>query len=305
MPNIWTHILFCEEIADSLQKNTPYIQQEVYMNLGAQGPDPFFYHNFWPWKKESDVNKIGTVLHTEKCGEFLIDLICQATLASSEVQAYVFGFVTHHILDRNAHPYIHYKAGYDGHNHQRLEVIIDTLMTEKLRHLKTWKAPVYKEIDAGNRMDQTVADFLDNTIRKHYKQSTAGIPEKYIQHSYRDMKLALRILYDPNGWKNSLFPSLVSAFSHRPVETDIDYLNEGNDTWFHPATKEASQESFLQLYDKARNEGIEIMNEVLSYWKEPAQSKEAKLTALIDNISYDTGKPLSSKLRNKHSNPIV
>ncbi len=305
MPNSWTHILFCEEIADSLTVENPFIQQDSYMKIGAQGPDPFFYHDFLPWKNPSAVNRIGTLLHTEKCGDFLADLITEAKNKTLDVQAYVFGFATHHILDRNAHPYIHYKAGYRGSNHQRLEIIIDTLVAEKMRRLKTWKAPVYKELDTGRRLGKEVSELLTNLINKHYPDLPEDLGDQYVEDAYRDMKRALQLLYDPHGWKNALFPSLVSAFSHRPVTDHVDFLNESGSTWYHPATQEPSEESFWELLEQARLEGIEIMNEVIRYWNSPSESNKEKWRALIDNVSYDTGKALHLGLTNQYSDPIV
>ncbi|WP_053220467.1 zinc dependent phospholipase C family protein [Virgibacillus senegalensis] len=305
MPNSWTHILFCEEIADSLTLVNPFFQQDAYMKIGAQGPDPFFYHDFWPWKKSSPVNQIGTLLHTEKCGDFLIDLLDEASDKTTAVKAYVFGFTTHHILDRNTHPYIHYKAGYRGSSHQQLEIIIDTLVAEKLRNLKTWKAPVYKELDAGRMLGSEISELMTDLINRHYPNLPDGLTRNYIEASYQDMKRALRLLYDPYGWKNALFPSLVSAFSHRPVTEKTDFLNESGSVWYHPATKEASRESFWQLFERARIEGIEIMNEVIDYWKKPSVVKKQKLRTLIENISYDTGKPLHLNVTNRYSDPIV
>lgn len=63
MPNIWTHILFCEDMADSIKDPNPFSKNEAYMKLGAQGPDPFFYYRFWPWIKEERVHDIGTAFN--------------------------------------------------------------------------------------------------------------------------------------------------------------------------------------------------------------------------------------------------
>ncbi|MBT2218235.1 hypothetical protein F3157_07610 [Virgibacillus dakarensis] len=304
MPNTWTHILFCEDVVDSIENPTPFSNDEAYMKLGAQGPDPFFYYNFWPWIKEESVHDIGMALHTKHCGDFLMDLISSAKVMKSHVQAYVFGFVTHHILDRNTHPYIHYRAGYKGNDHQRLEILIDTLMMEKYHHLKTWKAPVYKEIDVGHSLDKDIVELLDKTIRAYYpvvKQVTGN----YIQKSYRDMKLALKLLADPYGWKNALFKSLVSAYSHQPVKTDTDYLNLNGTTWRHPATNDPSTKTFIDLYEQGRAEGVEIMTLIVSYWQDRNIDTKQKIADLIGNISYDTGKALSLNLENKYSDPIV
>lgn len=304
MPNIWTHMLFCEDVLDAIENPNPFSHNEAYMKLGAQGPDPFFYYNFWPWIKNEPVNNIGMILHTKDCGAFLMDLIERAKDMDRHVQGYVFGFVTHHILDRNAHPYIHYRSGYKGNDHQKLEVLIDTLMMEKYHNLKTWKAPVYKEINVGYSFNKEITNLLHETIKEHYPEVDQN-SAAYIQKAYRDMKLALKLIADPYGWKNVILKPLVSSYSHQPIKNNVDYLNLKNTTWHHPATNEPSSKSFIDLYDQARIEGIEVLTEVLSYWKSRNESNAERLNNLIGNISYDTGKPLSLNLENEYSEPIV
>ncbi|MGM8366301.1 zinc dependent phospholipase C family protein [Virgibacillus sp. W0181] len=305
MPNIWTHIQFCEDVIDLI----PYTQQlfadhEAYLKLGAQGPDPFFYYNFWPWIKNGPVQTIGQKLHTEKCGDFLMELIDAGKHESTVVQAYIFGFVTHHILDRNTHPYIHYFAGYEGSNHQRLEVIIDTLLMKNHHNLKTWKTPVYKEINIGRSIDKQIVHLLYSTINRYYpeiRQEKAA----YIQKSYRDMKLALKILADPYGWKNKLLGSIVSPYSHQPVRAERDYLNLRHATWHHSATNKPSTKSFIDLYKEAQVEGVEIMKQILHYWEESGTASRAHVIDLIGNISFDTGLSLAYDRKNKYSDPII
>ncbi|SFD99716.1 Zinc dependent phospholipase C [Lentibacillus persicus] len=304
MPNIWTHILFCENVMDSIENPNSYIQQDAYMKLGAQGPDPFFYYNFWPWMKNDTGNDIGLKLHREKCGPFLLDIIDKASDMDNRTQAYVFGFATHHILDRNTHPYIHYRAGYEGNKHQELEVLIDTLMMEKYQHLKTWKAHVYNEINIGSKLDKNIVKLLNKAIKTHYPECGADF-NNLIHKSYRDMKLALRVLADPYGWKNALLKPLISPFSHQPIKNNNDYLNLNHTTWYHPATNKPCTKSFVDLYNQAWTEGIEIMSEVIAYWNQRDNTSKERLYELIGNISYDTGKPIALNLENIYSEPIV
>ncbi|MFA1819193.1 zinc dependent phospholipase C family protein [Virgibacillus oceani] len=305
MPNIWTHILFCEEVSDAVKKPYPFSQTESYMKLGAQGPDPFFYFNFWPWADETFGRKIGMALHTKQCGNFLKDMITKAKKESQEIQAYVLGFITHHILDRNTHPYIHYHAGYDGTNHQKLEILIDTIMMKKYYNLKTWKAPVHKEIDVGSKLNVDICIFLHKVIQDHYPELKLGTSFDYIQKAYRDMRRALRILSDPYGWKNIILKPFISSYSHQPIKDNIDYLNLKETTWYHPATNEAYEESFVELYDKSRLESVQILTEVQHYWHDDQTDAKENIDKLIGNISYDTGLPLECQMENKYSEPIV
>lgn len=304
MPNIWTHILFSEEVLDAVPNLQSFAKHENYLKLGAQGPDPFFYYNFWPWIKDEPVHEVGMALHTRNCGAFLHDLIEQAKDSNDEVKAFVLGFVTHHVLDRNTHPYVHYRAGYKGNDHQRLEIQIDTLMMEKYQNLETWKTPVFKEIDLGRKLNGNIVKLLSTAINKHfpelYRKDT-----HYIQKSYRDMMLALKILSDPTGIKNMLLGKLISAYSHQPITNDVDYLNLNKTTWYHPATNEPCNKSFIDLYNESRIEGIEIITEVSNYWETGAEYSKVKLNKMIDNISYDTGKELKLNLVNVYSDPIV
>ncbi|GIO25662.1 zinc dependent phospholipase C family protein [Ornithinibacillus bavariensis] len=303
MPNIWTHMLFCEDMLDAISKPENIPSRSYILNLGAQGPDPFFYYNFWPWIKDASIPNIGNLLHRKKCGDFLMDIIVSAKDSSTEIKSYVFGFVTHHILDRIAHPFINYYAGYEGNNHSKYEIIIDTLMMERYKNLKTWKTPVYKEILLNKQQKNEIANFLYQAIRKHYPEVTES-SSSYIKKAFKDMKLALMILSDPYGWKNKLLKKVISAFSHQPITNHKDYLNLEHQTWYHPATKKPSTKSFIDLYEQARIEGIEIMKKVIDYWYNNGTSRE-DLEGLIGDISYDTGLPLKLKLENQYSEPIL
>lgn len=304
MPNSWTHILFCEQIVDALEVPSSILSHQKFMKLGAQGPDPFFYYNFWPWVKEESVHEVGAALHTRHCGAFLIDLITAAKHGDDNVRAYVFGFVTHHILDRNTHPYIHYRAGYEGSKHQKLETRIDTVMMEKYRNLQTWKVPVHKEIDVGKTLPKEISEILYSNIQKYYP-TIADQKSGYIEKAYQDMRFALKLLYDPYGWKNKLLSSFISSYSHQPIRDHTDYLNEQKTTWYHPATKEASDKSFIELYNEGLQEGIEILMEIIHFWHQQEERMSSNLIEKIADISYDTGLPLALQLENKYSDPIV
>ncbi|TCS84194.1 zinc dependent phospholipase C family protein [Tepidibacillus fermentans] len=104
MPNDWTHLLFWERVA--AQSGIYFSSQQKEFQLGTQGPDHFFYYYLWPWKKKDrSVIEIGTQIHKEHCGKFLLHTIDYLKENPNPIlKAYVYGFISHHILDRN--PYI-------------------------------------------------------------------------------------------------------------------------------------------------------------------------------------------------------
>jgi hypothetical protein len=306
MPNVWTHILYGESLLE--KSNVSFSEEEKQLfKLGTQGPDPFFYHNYLPWKK-TPVAEIGLKLHYEQCGPFLLDLIKNAKGTNdAKVKAYVLGFVTHHLLDRNTHPFIHYKAGYKGNDHQKLEIIIDTILMKEKRNIETWKTPVYKEIDVGKKLYSPIVTLLDNTIKKYYHTTATKMPANYIAQSYKHMKQALKVLFDPFGWKTKLLKDKVSSFSYQKEFKKKDYLNIEKKKWRHPSVEEEeSNESFYELFEKAEKEGEQIIPAIISYWSGNGNENVLKeIEKLLANISYDTGKDATLNLQNKYSDCIL
>jgi len=294
MPSIWTHILFSEDVLDTVTGPHPFAQIEAFMKLGAQGPDLFFYDNISPWASSNyPAQKIGSRLHEQHCGDFIIDLIEAAKNEHGQLRAYVFGFISHYLLDRNTNPYIDYLASYEGMDRRKIKLNIDTLIMERTHNLKTWEAPVYKEIDVGFRLNQDIVLLLHQLISKHYPENEQDSPG-YIKKAYRDMKRALKLLADPYGWNSKLLKSRYATHFHQPIDDNIDYLNIQAATWYHPVTKKPSSKSFLDLYEDARAEGLEIMPELLNYWESNNDTVTDKLIQLIGNKSYETGLPLTS-----------
>lgn len=304
MPNVWTHIFFAEDICQSLPCSFSDSPFKNALFLGAQGPDPFFYYRFWasPSKQETG-HAIGEALHTKQCGPFLIGLIEQACRASPTVRTYVTGFITHHILDRTTHPYIHYRAGYQGSNHQKLETIIDTKLALKYRKKEIWKHSLVSEIDYGECLPAELLQLLEKTIYNYYPGLVFQRDD--IQLAYQDMLLAHKLFADPLKLKNKLLGKLIHSYSHQPIRKNIDYLNEQKKQWIHPATGQAYFESFEELYATALKEGTAILEQVLDYWKSPDENKKMQLVENIGNISYDTGTAVKKGLKNHFAVPIV
>ncbi|WP_080874053.1 zinc dependent phospholipase C family protein [Oceanobacillus timonensis] len=304
MPNIWTHIFFAEDVCNSLSCDTHRSPYKHTLFLGAQGPDPFFYYRFWPWfSNQKTGQEIGNTLHTKECGPFLLHLITKAMKQADETKAYVMGFITHHLLDRHTHPYIHYRAGYQGSKHQKLETIIDTKWAFRTRKMELWKHPAYAEINVGTTLPASILHLLDESIRTFYPGLSFQIQD--IQIAYQDMLAAQKLFADPSGWKNKMLKPFISSYSHRPIDASIDYLNENKTPWLHAATGEVHQESFPELYDDALNDAVSLLPLVTDYWNEGGASVYEQLSRRIGNISYDTGTPLANQDRNRFSVPIV
>ncbi|SDX36257.1 Zinc dependent phospholipase C [Marininema mesophilum] len=301
MPNAWSHILF-GHIALK-HADLPIPQDPRAFQLGCQGPDFLLYHNFWPWKFGKTVNNLGNEIHKRHCGPFLTDLI-QAAGSHPDLEEYVSGFLTHHILDRHAHPYIVYRSGEGKHKHQQLEVYIDTLLAERLENIRTWKTPVVPRIDIGPRLPDHWSKIMHDIARKHFPSETAQIRPEDWNTAYNDMKKALGFFYDPSGIKLALTFGYIYPFRYRPLHDGVDYLNEQEREWLHPAVPtERHRERFMDLWDNALTETTHLLRLTYSYWKSDTSLEE--LSEQIGNISYDIGKPAQLNLQAQVAEPIV
>lgn len=306
MPNIWTHIMFANDVAQQIGLEIKE-EQQAFFELGAQGPDPYFYHHFWPWKKNKPVEEMGGNVHYHHCGPYLMDMIRTGSeKADLKLRIYILGFVTHHLLDRNAHPYIIYRSGNEGHKHQRLEVIIDTILMKKHYDIKTWKTAVYKRFDVGDHLYPPIETMLSQLNQTYFSETTKNMPVNYIDDAYRDMKQAQKLLFDPLGWKNKLLGDMVSPFSYKKVAPDKDILNIDHTTWYHPVDNtERHNESFYDLLDQAKAEAQIILPLILNYWETQVESEWLNIKEEIKNQSYDTGKDCTLPITNQHFDPII
>jgi hypothetical protein len=213
----------------------------------------------------------------------------------------VLGFLTHHILDRNMHPYVFFKSGFRKWDHQRFEIGLDTVVVRRKLGLETWKTPVWKQLDAGQRLPDSVTKLLVQVTGTHYPELTVSITEQDWQDAYRDMLRAQKLFHDPFGWKRLLTGGYIRKLVSERNVPDFDILNEDRNVWHHPAVPEETYtESIWDMWDLALEDGRRAMQAAVSYITtidEVARDQARKeLVLAIGNISYETGKPCDSGL---------
>jgi hypothetical protein len=320
MPNIWTHFLFGRELASKigLQEVSAVPELLRIYQFGCQGPDFLFYHRFLPWQTGIGMPKLGGAMHSGKCGPFLLDLLDHVKgkpLHSAET-IYVLGFLTHHILDRNAHPYVFYLSGFKKWNHQRFEIIIDTLVARKLLGIRTWNTPVWKELYAGDRLPGNMASVFDRLARFHYPDLAASYGANDWDDAYRDMIRAQKLFHDPSGLKRTITFGKIEPFVFKKQVPALDFMNESRKEWRHPSIlEERHNESFWDLWNMAMDDGEQLMGAALRYISEEYASRSPQAVAANDtrqtleqclgDISYETGKPCAEGYKIVHAEPMI
>lgn len=314
MPNIWTHFLFGRELAETLELREATATPELLRvyQLGCQGPDFLFYHRFLPWQTGIGMPELGSAMHTRRCGPFLLDLLREAK--GKPLQApktvYTLGFLTHHILDRNAHPYVFYRSGFKKWNHQRFEIFMDTLVARRKLGIGTWNTPVWKEIYTGERMPGQMSAVFDRLARVHYPELADRFGPSDWDGAYRDMIRAQKLFHDPSGLKRLVTFGKIEPFLFKRRVPPLDLLNESRREWLHPSLPEEKHtESFWDLWDAAMEDGLTVMKAALNFIEAPVQGAPAEdaerhLEACLGDRSYETGKPCDEGHRIEHADPI-
>lgn len=315
MPDILTHLVCAHETLSHLSDDIRDIlkcNKNVY-NLGAQGPDLFFYYKPQPWLDSKNMGDWGTMIHTNRINDFFINAanrIRQSILTDPigffkspkkdtalHIEfSYLSGFLSHYALDTIGHPFIFYFSGVNaGYNHKYFECVLDTLISDiyngKSIHVhKTGKAVALSKYE-----NQIVASFLSKNIRETFNEN---IEAKEISRCIKDMEKTSKALYDPTQLKRTPFKwidglakangKLITARFPARYNPRIDYLNIKKKIWVHPCDDNIIYKaSFLELLSKSIDYSYLLIKN-LSFYLIHTASRET-LERLIGNKMYDTG----------------
>lgn len=314
MPDIITHYIFGLDTAHNIKQSPLYKIIKEHKNMfliGLQGPDPLYYHRL---HMKDSKSSIGTKMHTEKTGDFLVSALCQIKkydIASNEFNeglSYLSGFMCHYILDSMAHPYVFYLGGkyidgvpdtykYKG-LHKKIEMAIDTILCEETFALKASKFKVHKHILKNIPMPDSIINLYDETLFLLYGISNGGT---IFKESYEDTRTYFKLTYDMLGTKKALahitapiLPKrLVPFLSHfsyyNCVDPDIDYMNRHKKVWLHPVTGNVYTFSFYDIIRNAMKKSTLLL--LTTYEFATGKLSAEDFRVFLPNISYLTGLP--------------
>lgn len=217
MPDLWTHIIggdmVIKELEDKALSNV-ILENRKYFNMGTQGPDFFFYEDFWPWIKEKKGPTIGNLIHSKKTIDFLISSFRklkekEGSLNYPKSLSYFMGFITHILIDKNIHKIIDNITTNDF-EHKRLELELDCYFTKKYLDSECYKMNPCNYINIGDNFNQMISQIIYSNINQLYN---VNIDSDLIVKSYNDMLKVHSILYSPFKIKAVLLKFFTSFFS--------------------------------------------------------------------------------------------
>lgn len=324
MPSHFTHLLFAEEALRGALGDDAEEILAAHGNLfrfGAQGPD-FFYHN---QRTMPTGLRYGVALHKHGYGTFVHALAHEALRLSagpgSELSAFILGFATHAPLDRRAHPFIGYFAGWAdprhesshrlSHAHPFLERIIDVLVLEKRFGMSPTQFDFLSKVRCGSTLPYAVIKALVKGLNTTYPQFNFKSRDRLrIQNAYHDTIFFYKLT-------NHLNPELAhlayrkdrkEGFKERrlglihpaQIPPGYDFLNLAHDPWCHPCDDSVTlTTSFLDLYEQALDDSITSLRTL--YAVLAGKSPIDGLAEKIGDESLDTGRANCTPV---HSRPF-
>ncbi len=299
MPDLLTHTLFArnvlaridfEEIVQLIEKKKNLFQ------LGAQGPDFFFY--FKPWSMfNKKVTSIGRLMHNSYTSQFFIDgfmLIKEQGINKQEnLFVYLLGFLCHYHLDKKTHPYVNYvekngiwdfNGGVHEFSHYNLEYTMDIRLWEKYENQRALDIDESLLIKTDD-FDITVTSYIKSYVLKYLK---TPVSRKNIHKSYKNMVSILHLLYDPNYQKKLLrkIPAPRKFYTENPF-SGFDVLNNNHKAWHYLDEKEVRTDSVEELMNFAASECLVLITKLYNYL---LKDEQIDIKKIIPDVSYNTNR---------------
>jgi len=305
-----THAFFANDVIKEVTKKRKILYNNDLINIFAQSMDPFnFYSILFPIKKNSStIRSFSSVFHRTKINDFFKEIITYVkdnNLSKDvEVMSFLYGYITHYVLDSSLHPFVEYNTGswdkkkketykYNAKHHE-METFLDIYTLQK-NNIVPEKYKSYKTLFNVNKFGNNLSKCIDYTFDKIYNFKNFS---KFYLKSIKDMKFCFRLLrYDPLGYKKycykvfdivstkNVLNSKFLSYSYIP-KNSLLFLNKDNQEWFYPYDESIKlNDSFDDIYVKALYKASNIIIKVTDYIK---RNKELDFNSLF-NLSYVTG----------------
>lgn len=316
MPNIITHVLFGDEVLESLSedKGELFEGRKQLLEIGANGPDFLFFHgmnqkNFW---KHTLLRKVGNQAHSHSTNAFYESALASIKKEEDEevrndMIVYLCGHLCHWALDSVTHPYIFYRTGNcKGQSawwHHRFESLIDAIMLKVKRDCTIRDYKAYEICEASLEQARAIARIYVPVIKNIYK---TDVRPYQILESLNDWCFIQKVLYDPEAAKFEALEKIEAPlnatsflsgyFVPNEPEDPFDTMNLLHKKWCHPCDDTVvSTESFFDLYDRARSKALNAIR--LLFIALEDEKNEGDFIHFINNQSYDTGLSTLEKMQ--------
>lgn len=189
MPAGYAHYIFGEKVLASLDcQYQELIQRHLDLyHIGIHGPDILFYYKTL---KTNEVKKRGFDLHRQIAYDFFHN--AKEIVAKNKDEAaiaYIYGFITHFVLDHVCHHYIGTMEKELNMTHSEIESELDRKLLVD-RHLDPLRTDLTRHIKVDHESSKVIAPFFQ-------------LEEKQIYQALKDLKFYLGWIKAPGKIKRN------------------------------------------------------------------------------------------------------
>lgn len=321
MPSLITHHMFSKEVLNNLNKEEKALlgdKLDIYHTF-AQSHDYLFYYTFGKDKKR--INSFGHHAHRHNTQDYLVNIINEIKNNNEEYNpeliAYLYGCITHYVLDTTCHPFIFYKTGiyrkndpetrkyFGGHN--RIEKDLDAYYYKKYTNKDYNLCNVTKEIIGKPVFSDNLIKTINHVYQETYNKENIG---HYYQKGVNNARVIYNIVInDRFGIKKALYKFIdllinknqryISTYSTYIKKPNLNYLNLEKKEWNHPSKPDIKyNHSFENLFEISIEKTIKIIKEINKVLYNNKCIED--ILEYIPNLDYSTGLPLDNNSSSRY-----
>lgn len=316
MGDFLTHVVVAERLPgriESRQVAEGIRTHAEAFRLGAQGPDPLFYHHCFPGDGKGLLVEVGHHLHAHRTGQFLRYGFRQLVPASFNEEwmtlaVWLCGMVCHYHTDRMLHPYVNAVShnwiwSTDGvpvkTSHGEVERMLDVILWREAGHGPATRARLYSLCPGPKPWPEPLVNFWITALYEVYR---LHVDERLLAEIPKDMHRANRILYDPRGVKRKLLQWVdnLTGGAFHPAKVpypdlespEIDWMNRKRRMWSQPELPDVRRtESVEMLIEKAADNAANTINGIFAV----LFRGQGRLEQWLPDMSYDTDLPCAEE----------
>ena len=306
MADIYMHARLTEELIKELDYD---IDLNIAL-LGSQGPDPLYYI------QTKTYHDIANYIHRHETRKFFQTMVTYIKQHYNKTtKSFLFGFLSHYVMDQWLHPYVYYHTGVykkdkqETHHmrglHLKFERSIDCLLIQKELQIPSRKLNLTKKYFPLKSVPNDVSDLMRYTLKTEFKlKETEDMYDRSVKTMYRVLKYMVTDrfgikkqiykLIDVFDRKSDMFKQDISFFRHLEK---YDFHNDKRNTWYHPLSNVPTNQSVEMLFSEAKSAAKQLITNTIAYLE---GTKEIALEDIFLNHSYNTGMDCELGMDFKH-----
>ncbi len=281
MPNYKTHSIHIDKCSDYIDSRIQLDKEDL--KVFSFGPDTLVFTDPLTFNNQ----------HNTKTSLFFLKLIKKiketSSLDNKEIISFLYGQLSHFIVDLTFHPYIYYVTNNLKNNnfinsHLQYELWLDNYFMNKY---KIDNKNYYKKdkID-NNDLKHIIDDIYFNVYKCVLASKKYNIGINIIKSLENNLRNNETVNYICN---NLNIGDIKYSNEYSILE---EFLNNDRNTWLDPITGEENIISINEIWNTSISRYIETIEDVNAYLYD---DKELKNRFILSNLSYDTSLPCETK----------